>query len=296
MRVAIQFFGHLRTFYRCWPVLRRNLLSQCDCDIFMHTWDVMNHCDSTWHNHHSGCRHKVNVEKLCRRLGIPKDQLIVESQHVPDMGGVFSSGRCISIGGLNAMWHSMRAVNKLRVDFARRNNVDYDYVVFIRPDIFLSRRLNISEIVQSAGGSAGRIFSLGAAPLLIDCLEQVRATDVLFFARPDEMNRLMNALPPDLNDGQQFGDNGPEILFNRKIAQLKMSQVWVSGFVYNRDFWILRPIKWNFKRLIRLHTYRNGIDVILFDFLPFGFSCCGALSHEFFINLQLGIAGNQGKQ
>ena len=49
MKIAICFFGHLRTFKRCAPHLKRNLLDQYDCDLFMHTWSTLNHQTITHH-------------------------------------------------------------------------------------------------------------------------------------------------------------------------------------------------------------------------------------------------------
>ena len=50
MKIAVQIFGHLRTFKECFPFLKKNLLDKYDCDVFMHTWDTIDHSTKTWHN------------------------------------------------------------------------------------------------------------------------------------------------------------------------------------------------------------------------------------------------------
>ena len=49
LKIAVCFFGHLRTFEKCAPKLRENMLNKYNCDIFMHTWDKLNHNTLTWH-------------------------------------------------------------------------------------------------------------------------------------------------------------------------------------------------------------------------------------------------------
>ena len=47
LKIAICFFGHLRSFKRCAPALKRCFLDKYDCDLFIHTWDMLNHNTKT---------------------------------------------------------------------------------------------------------------------------------------------------------------------------------------------------------------------------------------------------------
>jgi hypothetical protein len=38
MKIAVQLFGHLRTYKKCFPALKKHLLSKYDCDIFIHSF------------------------------------------------------------------------------------------------------------------------------------------------------------------------------------------------------------------------------------------------------------------
>ena len=65
MKIAIQLFGHLRTYKKCLPALKKHLLNKYDCDIFMHTWDTYNHNTKTWHKNKSkNLQNKVNQDEM----------------------------------------------------------------------------------------------------------------------------------------------------------------------------------------------------------------------------------------
>ena len=49
MKIAVCFFGHLRTFKECAKHIKHNLLDKYDCDLFMHTWSTYNHHTKTHH-------------------------------------------------------------------------------------------------------------------------------------------------------------------------------------------------------------------------------------------------------
>ena len=38
LKIAVQLFGHFRTFEKCAQALKENLLDRYDCDVFIHTW------------------------------------------------------------------------------------------------------------------------------------------------------------------------------------------------------------------------------------------------------------------
>ena len=51
LKIAIQVFGHMRTFEKCAPSLKKYFLRYYDCDIFIHTWSTLDHDTQTWHKH-----------------------------------------------------------------------------------------------------------------------------------------------------------------------------------------------------------------------------------------------------
>ena len=54
-KIAIQLFGHLRTYRKTCSSLKRflvdaNVSDGCQVDIFIHCWDQIEAVDHTWHN------------------------------------------------------------------------------------------------------------------------------------------------------------------------------------------------------------------------------------------------------
>ena len=49
MKIAVQVSGNLRTFEVCGPLVKRYLLDRYDCDVFVHTWDQLEHGQQSYH-------------------------------------------------------------------------------------------------------------------------------------------------------------------------------------------------------------------------------------------------------
>ena len=54
-RLAIQFFGHTRTYKKTYEsffknIVEPNLKDGWEVDIFIHTWDMSSSSDKSWHN------------------------------------------------------------------------------------------------------------------------------------------------------------------------------------------------------------------------------------------------------
>ena len=54
-RLAIQFFGHTRTYKKTYEsffknIVEPNLKDGWEVDIFIHTWDMSSSSDRSWHN------------------------------------------------------------------------------------------------------------------------------------------------------------------------------------------------------------------------------------------------------
>ena len=84
LKIAIQFFGHLRTFEKCAPSVKKHLLTKFDCDVFMHTWSETEHSTQTWHNSKS----KVNnvneaILNKIEEVYLPK-MSVIEKQVLTD--------------------------------------------------------------------------------------------------------------------------------------------------------------------------------------------------------------------
>ena len=199
-RIAIQFFGHLRTFKRCFPALKRHLLNCYDCDIFMHTWDVYNHNTQTWHKHTRGVNKTVNKDKIIKYLGIKDEQIIVEHQEFVDGGKFKARGGEFSLQGLKSVYRSIASVNALRENYQKKYGVKYDCVVCIRPDIKLLKKLDLNKYI-SLPDYNNSIYFGGSTSCDVKQLDDIGACDLLFFGDEKSMSKLCGNLKPLVKDG-----------------------------------------------------------------------------------------------
>src|SRR5574344_1911054 len=117
LKVAICFFGHLRSYKKCAPFLRRNLLKYVDSDLFMHTWTTLDHNTKTWHD-------LKRIDGLTDKKGIIhtygkfKD-IEIEEQKPKDLGNIriklnySAKEKQMSIFGIGALYHSMQEAGRL---------------------------------------------------------------------------------------------------------------------------------------------------------------------------------------
>ena len=129
MKIAVQFFGHLRTYEKCADSVRKHLLSLYDCDVFMHTWSETEHKTKTWHNHtaKSLVVDAERIEKL-KALYNLKD-IIVEKQEPAEDDTLIpcqhNQGKSqISKAGIGFMLYSKHKVNELRKKYQKEHNVN----------------------------------------------------------------------------------------------------------------------------------------------------------------------------
>src|SRR5712671_2901171 len=197
MKVAIQIFGHLRTFERCAQSLRDNLLDRYpDHDIFLHTWDRL---ESETVTHHAPLCEPAPVDDrvlAAIEANYHPKRMSVESQVTRDMGDLaFSNGKRIAISGIWYMFKSMQRANELREDYSSETGTTYDVVVAVRPDLALYRPLDLKAFLSYSQPpilpvdetTHTRYAAFGPTPLILNDLRGLPATDLLFFARPDVM-------------------------------------------------------------------------------------------------------------
>lgn len=253
MKIAVQLFGHLRTYDKCAGSLRKYLLNRYDCDVFAHTWSTLDHNTQTWH------RHKMRTSPICsseikarlkRQWGDRVKQVLVETQEYEDRGGITTVINAdqheISVFGVCGMFHSMAEANRLREEYAKQRGIDYDFVVCVRPDILLKKRFDIEEHIRylSAEEIARGFFTVGnALTATVRGLKDMGMTDVLFFARPRLMSDVFAARSQFTAKlkAQKIVDHGPEYFLIEMVEELGYA-AYVLQYGFNEDFEILRPV------------------------------------------------------
>lgn len=270
-RIAIQFFGHLRTFDRCYPLLKKHLLNKYDCDLFMHTWDVYNHNTATWHTNFKNVNKQVNKEKILTKLGIKPEQIHIEHQGIYSTGKYIARGREWSLQGLMSMYHSMKAANELREKYQKKHNIKYDFVVCIRPDILLEEDLNLDRFINDEQNIDGDNFYIpGRVPNRdlygFNCMEVV---DLLFFAKPEAMTQFCSNLKAPIKNGGKVY-HAPDGFLVDNIISAKLNPVFVATYQYGQSFKIKRypQIILNRSNIMSFHIRKNGIYLHLLRALP----------------------------
>jgi hypothetical protein len=251
MKVAVQIFGHLRTFERCAPTLKENLLNRYpDNEVFLHTWDRI---ESETITHH---------ERFC--MPSPVDghtiaaiedhyhprRIAIESQAPRQLGEVtLANGTRTAISGIRYMLSSMQRANQLRERYSSETGTTYDVVVTVRPDIALYRPLDLGTFLSYSRPPSlpqdettrTRYAAFGPLPLIINDLRGLPSTDLLFFARPEVMTRVLK-LADDLDQydlRSEFAPARPRHLMNTYCADIGI-QTAVIDYVRPRDFDIIR--------------------------------------------------------
>jgi len=251
MKIAIQIFGHLRTFEQCAPTLKENLLDRHpDHDVFLHTWDRIEY--ETVTHHERFCMPSPVDEQTIASIHThyqPK-RIAIEPQRPREMGELtFANGKRIDISGIRYMFTSMQRANQLRERYSSETGARYDVVVMVRPDIALYRPLDIAAFLAYSRPptlptdetTRTRYAAFGPSPLILNDFRGLPATDLLFFARPDVMTRVLK-LADDVDQYDMRAEvaaTRPRHLMNTYCSDIGI-QTAVIDFIRPRDFDIVR--------------------------------------------------------
>lgn len=270
MKLAVCFFGHLRTFKRCAPYLKLNFLKHYDCDLFIHTWSDYNHQTKTWHENKEikGC---VSQEEIIETYGEFKD-ICIEKQIIQNLGDitVATDKTMISLFGIQSMYHSMKKSYNLCEKYSIQHGINYDYVIMIRPDIALTDRFIIEQYVSvlNEDEKAKAFFTISndISPVTSG-FKFLRATDLLFFARSQALSKILNHTQTivDFLANNRIINIPPEIKFIDLVQELGF-----APYVIKYSGWeIIRKIerKRLIKEFIRIRVGRKGIKIHLLKYI-----------------------------
>jgi hypothetical protein len=216
MRIAIQFFGHLRTFEQTSSSFLQNVVEANQTaghrvDVFIHTWDELDHSTVNYRNPNGECltdRRLLESDlDLARSIYQPKKikiepQLECDEVIIREKIGKFDR----SIKGCLNMAYSLYQGSTLRREYERSEGVKYDWVIVTRPDILFHKEFSISqifgayeqfdfEIPKSCIFHAFNPFGRGN---MIEEPQFMAGTDLVFVARPQDVD-LANSLYEDFD-------------------------------------------------------------------------------------------------
>jgi hypothetical protein len=145
IKVAVCLSGHLRTFNDAYPALKKYLLDLYDCDVFIHTWDMLGVQIRGADAPVSRKKADVEINRVCNLLH-PK-KITVEQSRQFQISNLIRhknyEGRDVS--GMQSMFYKIEQCNTLKTSYEKENNFKYDCVVRIRPDIVLESPIIIKK-------------------------------------------------------------------------------------------------------------------------------------------------------
>lgn len=275
MKIAVQFFGHLRTYEKCADSIKKHLISRYDCDVFMHTWTESDHETKTWHSLNTRVRliDVKTIEKI-KNLYALKD-IIVEKQKPIENNVLIpcqhNKGKSqISKSGMEFMIHSQKKVNELRKKYQKENHIQYDYVLMIRPDIKLRKDFILDQIdkeikkeVATTRYCATSLTYYADFPIIGNVM-----SDILYFGRPKNIDKTLSVLNNIDFEKHKNDMWNPETLFNQELEKSGILSRFIN-YQYKSDWEILRSLnKKEFRRsIVRLRIRKNLFYFHLFRFL-----------------------------
>ncbi len=254
LRVAVQIYGHLRTFKECFPALKENLLDRYDCDVFIHTWDTLDHMTKAWHGLNEG-KEVVSIDAGLKtqisELYKPK-AIVIEKQEIQDFGNVTSNGQTYSIFGIKCMLHTMSSVDRLRIDYQKENDIKYDFVLCTRPDIFFKKIFSIESFISkfSEAELQETIFVTGCQySSILNDIRYFGGKDLLYFAHPCLISNLYLNIEKSFEDVKNVNKQ-PELLsileyYFYKLLMHSNFKIQFCNFILGTDYDIKRLYREN---------------------------------------------------
>lgn len=203
MKVAIQFFGHLRTYDKCYPAVKKHILDIYKPDVFIHTWDRLEHQSRSWYKDEVRGEPSSLDESLVSDLVAkyqPKKIRIDTQKSFYDDTVVYGSHETIKItlNGIKNMLLSQNISNELRIEYELENGIEYDWVIVIRPDVAPLEPLDLSKFTPQLEFNDRTSFHMvhNSINMTFDrwILNYPLVFDVFYLGRPLVINTITSAL------------------------------------------------------------------------------------------------------
>lgn len=212
MRVAIQLYGHLRSFQETYAslfdyIIEPNRANGVEFDIFIHTWDEFDAAQKPMHYEkneaYAGLKISQSVRDEVTLVYAPK-ACTIESQIALTPGQkdfIRAHNFNVTLCEINKNTsHTFCNVNRLRQSYENAHNIVYDLVIITRPDIIFYRPLDLMPFFKKefswqffdADALKNYVFStyINGVHAVIRPDKYVAGIDLLLMAVPDVCNQL----------------------------------------------------------------------------------------------------------
>lgn len=184
MRIAFCFSGQIRTGCEAAPSIKNYIGNLYDnVDFFMHTWDISQ--SKVWHPESiAAIKHGLNNpvindgHRLSERINEIYDKKFVRisvEKFNEWSENFYKEYHCFS-----PLWYSWQQSILLKKQAEEENNIKYDLVVKIRPDIIFPDNARLSKEVSHVLKDSKKFYAINYTPRRVD--------DVFFISNSDIMN------------------------------------------------------------------------------------------------------------
>lgn len=283
-RIAIQLFGHLRTFEYTFDSFRKNLLEEniqdgYQIDIFIHTWDELDHSTINYRNVDGNVltQEMLTSEKLLlvNELYQPKKILIEPQLEYTDEVLVEKIGQFprAKKGCLNNSY-TIYMTNELRNQYETENNITYDWVIVTRPDIFFKKTFRIDSFLSCYSDfqlpiPQNTIFH-GFNPFgrgnMIEDPHFLAGSDLVFFGSPDTISNA-SSLYTSFEDNIQSEDFYCMEVWWANFWRKKRINLNPINFKHGPDFDVIKTEFIEEKKLTQYSKFKYIKRVVFFYIL-----------------------------
>lgn len=246
-RIAIQFYGYLRSYKDCRDSFFKHLVEPIQkagykVDIFMHSWDFVESVNVSW-------KIEKDIDKSAMPSKTPSKEYLIDFYKLKNIAitpqpqhkdrDEFIKMRCPEKGyrfqSTLSVYYSLHRVNTLRLDYESQNNLQYDLVVVLRPDLLFYNNVSL-DFLKFWGDISQKLFGY------YDAVGNERGgIDLFYIAIPSVINILANYYNEiDLKDLQNANLYSPESIMCNYLV-LKRVDI-LNLFIENtiRPYRILR--------------------------------------------------------
>ncbi len=139
-KLAIQLFGHMRTYEKTYKNFLKNIVEAnkddgWEIDIFIHTWDKLSSSEGSWH-----AKHKIF-----------KNEREIQSEEVDEIIKIYNPV-AISVeklpDGIHGGLLSKQRGNRIRERYQITHSIDYEYIIYTRADVLFCTPLKVQRYID----------------------------------------------------------------------------------------------------------------------------------------------------
>jgi hypothetical protein len=231
IKIALHFYGHLRTFKECLPSVVEKIIKKNECDVFMHTWDEYERSTDSWH------KSEISTDKITQddiefiEKIFPNFNYLVEKQE--------NKNKSEETGLLRAH-ESLRKSLLLRKD-----NFDepYDIVIITRPDILFLKDIDvevISFLLKDSHFESRLIqgsYNYPTDSLWVD--DSYGGRECLMFANQKSIEKLIKIKSDEsILKAPKFIHRTGEIMFDNLLLKCGLGREIIK--ISAPDFWVIK--------------------------------------------------------